>query len=660
MPDFNLPGISSNIDIKGIIDKLVSVESRKLDRFEAVKEQLNKEKTTWITLNNKINNLQKASGALYGFRSPFEDKIAISSDEGALSAAATRIAQPSTSTINVEQIALNERILSDPVENNRILGETYLKINIGEEEVDVRFGGGRIDDLAEAINRQAGAYLTAKITRDTDKTAVLVLEVNNTGEKNRIAVDDGATSDFFRDIGLFKEESGLEVDTEFKQESIFPIEESSEYRVYDEVLTLEPENSVEFILDKSVMADQNVYLKIKIRAVEVKEEEKPEEPVLWPELKNIGKVTIRDVSVEGGRSISKIEVPEEEKVEPVVIDNKVIGIGNEAGLVGKLDVDALADNFTEYTFRLTDILKEDEQINRIFFINRNTGRRIEYRGLVLEDTSVREGISPKHPVQTGRDAVLYIDGVKIIRDTNEFEDVIKGVKIKLKKESKEEVLLTTNRDYEKITGKIVELVSRYNELLKYINEQTGATVSEMLSEENVTGILSGDITVMGLKSKLQRIMMDPYPTGMGKELSMLVQIGISTGAYGSDWSDIKEGYLHVAEDKFITAFEKFPEMIKQLFGSDTNNDVAIDNGVAYVMDKTLKGYISPRNGVIINRIKNTDTGIKEQEKSIDSWNVHIEEYRKKLERDFTVMQQALNELDLNTKRIENFSRQFQK
>ncbi|MCK5095102.1 MAG: flagellar filament capping protein FliD, partial [Spirochaetes bacterium] len=436
------------------------------------------------------------------FRSPFEDKIAISSDKGTLIADATRIAQPSTSTVNVERIALNEKILSDPVKSNRVLGETYLKINIGEEEVDVRFGGGRIDDLAEAINRQAGAYLTAKITRDTDKTAVLVLEVNNTGEKNRIAVDDGATSDFFRDIGLFKEESGLEVDTEFKQESIFPIEESSEYRVYDEVLTLEPENSVEFILDKSVMADPNVYLKIKIRAVEVKEEEKPEEPVLWPELKNIGKVTIRDVSVEGGRSISKIEVPEEEKVEPVVIDNNVIGIGNEAGLVGKLDVDALADNFTEYTFRLTDILKEDEQINRIFFINRNTGRRIEYRGLVLEDTSVREGISPKHPVQNGRDAVLYIDGVKIIRDTNEFEDVIKGVKIKLRKESKEEVLLKIDRDYEKITGKIVDMVSRYNELLKYINEQTGATVSEILSEENETGILSGDITVMGLKSKL--------------------------------------------------------------------------------------------------------------------------------------------------------------
>ncbi|MCK4803835.1 MAG: hypothetical protein KAT88_04735, partial [Spirochaetes bacterium] len=273
MPDFNLPGISSNIDIKGVIDKLVSVESRKIDRFEAVKEELNKEKTAWITLNNNINNLQKASAALYGFRSPFEDKIAVSSDEGALIADATRIAQPSTSTVNVERIALNEKILSDPVKSNRILGETYLKINIGEEEVGVRFGGGRIDDLAEAINRQAGAYLTAKITRDTDKTSVLVLEVNKTGEKNRIAVDDGATSDFFQDIGLFKEESGLEVDTEFKQERVFPIEESSGYRVYDEILTLEPENSVEFILGESVTADPNVYLKIKIRAVEVKEEE---------------------------------------------------------------------------------------------------------------------------------------------------------------------------------------------------------------------------------------------------------------------------------------------------------------------------------------------------------------------------------------------------
>ncbi len=120
MPDFNLPGISSNIDIKGVIDKLVSVESRKIDRFEAVKEELNKEKTAWITLNNNINNLQKASAALYGFRSPFEDKIAVSSDEGALIADATRIAQPSTSTVNVERIALNEKILSDPVKSNRI------------------------------------------------------------------------------------------------------------------------------------------------------------------------------------------------------------------------------------------------------------------------------------------------------------------------------------------------------------------------------------------------------------------------------------------------------------------------------------------------------------------------------------------------------------
>ena len=120
MPDINLPGISNNVDVKEIIDGLVKVESKKLDRLEDAKEQLDKEKSAWVSLGNKIEALQDASKELYGFRAPFDNKFALSSDETLLTANAARIAHPFKSTIRIEQVARNERIVSDPVQNERI------------------------------------------------------------------------------------------------------------------------------------------------------------------------------------------------------------------------------------------------------------------------------------------------------------------------------------------------------------------------------------------------------------------------------------------------------------------------------------------------------------------------------------------------------------
>ena len=350
-----------------------------------------------------------------------------------------------------------------------------------------------------------------------------------------------------------------------------------------------------------------------------------------------------------------VEIIEEK---PVIIDNSVIGLGDERGIMNIVKIDQINDEFREYTFRITDIVPEGENLNRIFFVNNNTDRIVEYTGVVIEDVSVREGFSPKHLVQEGQDSIIDIDGVEIRRDTNEYDNVIKGVKLELLGESEQGVELTIDRDYEKITQKIVDMIQKYNDLMEYINEQTRIVPGRNLSEKNEVGILSGDITVMGLKSKLQTIMMNPYPTDRGKELGLLAQIGISMGSLGSNWEDIKEGYLQVDEDSFIEAFEKYPDTIKQLFGSDTNNDVVIDNGVAYVMDTTMKAYIAPRSGIITNRVNRTENGIREQEDRIDDWEEHLEDYRKKLEGDFTLMQQALHELEQSQKSIDNFSKQL--
>ena len=65
MGDILLPGISNNnIDVKGIIDKLVKVETKKLDRLEASKDTLNREKSSWSNLGNKLSELQEVAQIL--------------------------------------------------------------------------------------------------------------------------------------------------------------------------------------------------------------------------------------------------------------------------------------------------------------------------------------------------------------------------------------------------------------------------------------------------------------------------------------------------------------------------------------------------------------------------------------------------------------------
>ncbi len=659
MGDILLPGISSNnFDVKGIIDKLVKIETKKLDRLEESKDILNKEKSSWSTLGNKLNDLQEVSHRLYGFRAPFDDKVAYSSREDILSATAGRIAEPFTATIRVEQVAQNERILSDPVDADLILHSATLRFNIGEDENEVFFSGGKIEDLAEALNEQAGDQVTAKVTKNTKNTAVLILEAKNTGETNRITVVDEQSLALMKELGFFTEEVSPRIDASISAEQLAPGQEGMSFTIQDDILTLEPQNSVELPFGP-VQARDSIVVKIKMRAHPVPEEEVALRPDAWPELKGIGGVIVRDVEVLGGQPVSTVAAPEEPVEEQVaVVEDNVLGIMNDRGETDTYTAEGLGTEFREYTFRLTDIMDEGDIASRIVFQNGNTARRIEYRDLSIVDTATREGARPKHLVQESKDAVIYIDGVKVQRDTNQIDDAMRGVGLEVKMASPDEVRLNIDRDLEKITGEIVDLIGKYNQLLQYVNDQSRVTASGELDEENEVGQLSGDITVMRLKSKLQTIMMNPYPTERGKELSLLAQIGISMGAANSSWNDIRGGYLQIDEDIFVKAFKKYPEEIKQLFGSDRNNDMVPDNGVAYVLDITLKGYTDPRNGIVAYHIRNTGARIKDQEKSIDDWNEHIDDYRRKLEIDFTRMQQSLNELEQNQKRLDNMSNQF--
>lgn len=650
---YNLPGTSSNINIKELIDKLVKAESKRIDTYEKEKDFLDKRKSALVELNSKLKKLQEAAKNLYGFRSPFEDKIANSSNSNVLTATATRIATPSEVNIKVDQLAKNERIVSDSVSNTEIFDPLELNINVGKNRLNIEFDGGNLSDLADAINKAGKGMLTAKLAKVTSDTSVLIVETKKTGESYRINIDDKKTLKLFEKIGLFEENRGFSLKPKIDDQYVLGIG-GSKPQIEEKNIILKPESKAALKLTKPVPVKDSVYIYFKARVKNLPKEEK--KPVQWPELEGIGSVKVKDIEIEGGRPVNAIK-KEEKKEKKIVIDNNILGV-KEDNRINKIEIKDLGEEFKEYRVKITDLVKGRENITELLLLNNSTNRDVIYSDFKIVDTSEPGGVKPKHVVQEPQNAIVEIDGVRIERDSNDIDDALKGVTLHLNSTSDKPVKLNIDYDYEKITKKIIDLIEKYNDALKYINEKTKISATGSLTEKNKVGILAGDITVESIKSKLQLIMMNPYPTDKGKELSLLAQIGISMGKSGSSWTDIKGGYLQVDEDKFIDAFKKYPDEIKQLFGSDTNKDMIVDNGVAYKLDKILNGYTSPNQGIITYKIKNTDNEIKNQDKKIEDWNEHLEEYRKNLERKFTVMQEALHDLERNKKSIENFNKQM--
>lgn len=660
MPDINLPGVSSNINVKELIDGLVKVESKKLGRLEEAKDKFDKEKIAWVSLGNKINALQESSKQLYGFRSPFESKMAVSSDESIIMAEAERTAEPSRSIMRVEQRAKNERILSDPIPVDLILDKQRIVFQVGTGEADIHFEGGRAEDLVRAINEQGKKLISAKSTKDTEDTSVIIIESRETGKSNSITVSDQDSLSFSEKIGLFETRDVVTVDTGLAEEKVAALTEKKGHTVEDGVLHLEPGTGAVLAFDTAVAAKDGMLIRVEVSASEIVKEEVEPHVVSWPALKSIGSVTVRDIVIEGGRSIPAIEEEKEpvEEKKPAVVDDRVFGVLDSKGKRYMVEPGGVGSDFKGLEYQLTDIVPAGTSVTGFVFVNNNTERIITYRQAELEDTTQRGGVVPKHLVQEAKDSVVYIDDVRVMRSNNEIGDAMEGVTLRLIGESDRNVSITVDRDYELITGKIIDMIEKYNELMKFINDGMKVVPTGTLDEETESGLLTGDITVQGLKNRLQNIMMNPYPTSRGKELSLLAQVGVSMGAHGTSWTDIKGGYLQVEEDRFIEALRTYPQEIKELFGSDTNRDMVTDNGVAYTLERNMKGYTDPQSGIVAYHIKNTDSDIKGQENRIEDWKEHLEEYRKKLESDFTLMQQALHEMEQSQKSLDNFSKQF--
>ena len=170
--------------------------------------------------------------------------------------------------------------------------------------------------------------------------------------------------------------------------------------------------------------------------------------------------------------------------------------------------------------------------------------------------------------------MISLDGIDVRRGTNTIDDLIPGVTLNVKAPSDSPVELSVKHDVEGIKKQIQALVGSYNQIITDIDVLTRKdegiiadaaylTDDERKKARDNLGLLFGDLSLQQLKSSMQRVMMNPYPTSMNRELSLLAQIGISTdtrapGSAGIDKTKLR-GYLEIDDPKLSAAIDQHAE-----------------------------------------------------------------------------------------------------
>ncbi|UIP87498.1 flagellar filament capping protein FliD [Pseudomonas phenolilytica] len=229
---------------------------------------------------------------------------------------------------------------------------------------------------------------------------------------------------------------------------------------------------------------------------------------------------------------------------------------------------------------------------------------------------------------SAQSAELYVDGLKVISETNKVDGAIEGITLDLKAKTvaNEPLTIAVAEDKAGVKKQIQSFVDSYNKLIGVINAQTKVTsVGE--GKTPVTGALVGDATARTLLNTIRNELVNVQGDGA---LRALTDIGITTQ---------KDGALAIDSAKLDKAMaSNFGELAGLFTG---------DKGLASRLDAKLKPY--------------TETGgiLEQRNKAMTETITKIDDQKEALTRRLASLQERLykqfNAMDLLVGQLSNTS-----
>jgi flagellar hook-associated protein 2 len=499
---------------------------------------------------------------------------------------------------------------------------------------------------------------------------VLLVEGKLTGSTNRLSFLDKA-SDMAVATGMLQRTQTGTRQLTFDQKALAqwtkPLSPDG-YQVQGGILTVNPGAELKIPVSPAITLNKNMVLELSVKVEKLPEASGvAATPPPGPSVPSTGGIDFKGVHVESAPSETPLPEWQPPKLPENITDLQSLFMEGDGKVIPLTPVPDSA----EYQKIQVPVGEMASTLDALDLRNRNTYRRLDVKDISIFDKTQRGDYVPTNALSESGDAVIEMDGIEVKRGTNNIDDLIPGVTLTLKAPSDAPVELAVKHDVEGIKKQVMGLVGSYNQIItdldvltrkdeSIIENATYLTDDERKKARDNLGLLFGDLSLQQLKSSMQNIMMNPYPTSLGRDLSLLAQIGISTdtrapGAGGIDKTRLR-GYLEIDEQKFTAEVEKHAEAVHQLFGNDTTGDLVVDSGAAFKLDTLLTPYVTI-GGIMLQRATTLDQQIAASDRDIANYKRKLDDYQAELKRKYGEMGGALDNLQKSSQSMQNFNKQ---
>lgn len=663
MSDISIPGVGT-----GKYDKLVEtlMKKERVPRDRAAKQLKTYQiQSGSLAAVNKFSlDLRDVARSLYSFNNPFAEKLVSSSNEAAISATAGRDAKERNFQISVVQTAEADAFLSAEIDKNYKIPKGTYTFGIGDKTLSVNWKGGNYKDFIERVNSKGKGLLQVTEIKTTPETRSLLFKSLIPGKDNRLQFSDDALS-FALQAGIIKKNDSATVQV-------------------DKVnLQVQPQSTAKAVFSQPVRAKDGSVLECTVQLNSSQQASSAQQEHSLDESGNPiyetpGEVSFKGVTVKNELSQAGLppSIPDENTPQSGAAQQRrydLLFLESVRGVA--LPMPPLAD--TTEPQKITIPLSEYGDVTALSVQNTNADVHLSIQNIKIIDPKVSGDYVPVSAVSQAQDAIINFEGIQITRSTNEINDLIPSVTLSLHDKTDKKETISIKPDIEAIKTSVIEFVAKYNRLLAEINivtarkpaqgtqskileELTYLSEDERKVEEERLGSLSNDMTLLTLKNNLRQHMSNIYITDPESPIKSLAQIGISTNSEmrGGIQASRLRGYLEIDEKKLDDALKNNMELVKRLFGSDTDGDLLVDEGVAYQLYTQLNPYLE-RGGIFSTKANGISTRIGATEKRIEGYDKQLDKKEKDLKYKYEAMDGTLRSLQKQSESITNFNKSLQ-
>jgi len=227
--------------------------------------------------------------------------------------------------------------------------------------------------------------------------------------------------------------------------------------------------------------------------------------------------------------------------------------------------------------------------------------------------------------RNSKNAYIKLDGFDIDLNSNDVVDFLDGVNVHLRQARPDKPFtLTITEDNEKIGGKMKEVVTKFNDVLEFINKQNSID-----KNTDTKSTFAGDSGLQSIEYRLRNLLHEAYPHYRTEkddepQLVWLHQLGVSISKTGSVTFDENKFKKVIEED-----FDRVAETLTGEFGFSTQ------------LGSVLSSYSSPLTGLMTIRDQAIRKKIDQIDQTISNKEILLERKAENLVRKFSKLQGAL-------------------